>query len=815
MRASDTASAERPFISTLPAGPGVRRLALAAVAVSAVVFVAALPFAKQPLPPVPAFIPVYQSALIVADLMTAVLLFGQFSILRLRGMLLLAAAYLFCALMAAIHMLTFPGLFAPGGLLGAGPQTTAWLYMFWHAGFPLLVIAYALDKHATIGAARPRPAIAATALVVALAAAGLALVATAGQALLPPIMQGNRYTPAMIMVVSTVWTLSGAALYFLWRRPPHSVLDAWLMVVACAWMFDIALAAVFNAGRFDLGFYAGRIYGLLAATFVLVVLLLENTALYARFAAGERRLAERLRMLHEIDRAIIAEQPAEAIAAAVIQPLRGLLGVPRAIVNRFDLEAGEVEWVAAAGRRRTRLGGVRYSARLMGDLDALRRGEPQRIDVAALPDGEEKQALLAGGVSVYMAVPMIAGGELIGALSFGDETGQFHPEQIGIAQEVAAQLAIALTQAQLLERVRRQAEQLETRVAERTAELDDLYNRAPCGYHSVDADGTIVRVNDTWLDWLGYPREEVVNRMKHPDLMTPASAQRFWAQAFPTFQAEGRLDGVEFEYRRKNGATFIGSLNATSIYDAAGRYVMSRSTVFDVTELKRVQAELEAANKELEAFTYSVSHDLRAPLRAVDGYARMLEEDYAARLDDEGRRLLAVVRSSSRQMGQLIDDLLEFSQLSRQGLVKRSIDMTDLVWDVARELTRTRGGQEVDISPLPPALGDRALFRQVWLNLIGNALKYSAKRDSPCVEIGGREENGETLYWVRDNGVGFDMRYAQKLFGVFQRLHRAEEFEGTGVGLAIVQRVVARHGGRVWAEGELGKGACFSFALPK
>ena len=237
------------------------------------------------------------------------------------------------------------------------------------------------------------------------------------------------------------------------------------------------------------------------------------------------------------------------------------------------------------------------------------------------------------------------------------------PEQMAIAHEVATQLAIAITQAMLRERLGRQAEELERRVAERTAaldeanrELEDLYGNAPCGYHSVDEDGVIVRANDTWLAWLGRTREEVVGRMSHPELMTPESAERFRAEVFPRFKRQGWLKAEEFEYRRKDGSTFVGSLNATTVCDAAGRYRMSRSTVFDVSERKRAEQALRALNEELEGFSYSVSHDLRAPLRAVDGFALMLEEDYAARLDAEGRRLLGVVRENAQRMGHLIDD---------------------------------------------------------------------------------------------------------------------------------------------------------------
>lgn len=282
------------FLSTLPAGRGERRLALGVVLVSVAVFLALAPFAKVPLGQLWAFIPVYQSAFVVNDLITAVLLLGQFSILQSRGLLLLASGYLFTAFMAAAHALTFPGLFAPAGLLGAGPQTTAWMYMFWHGGFPLLVTAYAVLKSEARDTSRPRSragiAVLYSVAAVLVAVVGVTLLATAGQSLLPAIMQGNHYTPAMVIVVSSVWGLSLLALIVLWRRRPHSVLDLWLMVVMCAWLSDIALAAVLNHGRFDLGFYAGRIYGLLAASFVLVVLLLENGKRYFELDRQNRSL---------------------------------------------------------------------------------------------------------------------------------------------------------------------------------------------------------------------------------------------------------------------------------------------------------------------------------------------------------------------------------------------------------------------------------------------------------------------------------------------------------------------------------------------
>ena len=225
---------------------------------------------------------------------------------------------------------------------------------------------------------------------------------------------------------------------------------------------------------------------------------------------------------------------------------------------------------------------------------------------------------------------------------------------------------------------------------------------------------------------------------------------------------------------------------------------------------------LEAANRELESFSYSVSHDLRAPLRVIDGFSRIVEEDYAGKLDAEGRRLLGVMRDNIQKMGELIDDLLEYSLLGAKSLASAEIDMKSLFVDALDWLRAS--GERLDgvvLHPLPPARGDATLVKQALMNLLANAIKFCGKHEHPTIEVSGRENGTQCVYSVKDNGAGFDMRYYDKLFGVFQRLHRDDEFEGTGVGLAIVQRVVARHGGRVWAEGKVGEGAAFYFSLPK
>jgi signal transduction histidine kinase len=251
------------------------------------------------------------------------------------------------------------------------------------------------------------------------------------------------------------------------------------------------------------------------------------------------------------------------------------------------------------------------------------------------------------------------------------------------------------------------------------------------------------------------------------------------------------------------------------------------SRALDVQRLRRENAELQereqrrseelaAAYQDLESFSYSISHDLRAPLRTIDSFAQVLEEDFAEPLGEEGRRVIGIIRRGSQTMDQLIVGLLEFSRAGRERLDLDRIDMTALAGAAAAEVMAGYTGPKphIDIADLPIVAGDATVIRQVWCNLIGNALKYSAKRPEPRIRISGRIEDREAIYQVEDNGAGFDMRYADKLFGVFQRLHRTEDFSGTGVGLAIVHRILARHGGRIWAQGAPDAGACFQFALP-
>jgi signal transduction histidine kinase len=518
-------------LSTLPAGRSDYRLVLVVVGISTLIFLAAAPFAKVQLAVVEPFLPAYQTALVVTDLLTAVLLFGLFAIVRSRSLLILASGYVFCAFMAIAHTLSFPGLFAAGGAIGGGPQTTAWIYFLWHGAFPLLVVAYALVDGDEPGGHRPvgHPLVAiplgvAAAFVLALA---LTLLTTVGHDALPRIMRGNLDDSTKVYVASATWVLSIVALLALWRRRNRTVLDLWLMVVMTVWIFDVALAAVLNHGRFDIGWYGGRVYGLLATSFVLIVLLIEHGVLRARFIAA------------------------------------------------------------------------------------------------------------------------------------------------------------------------------------------------------------------------------------------PAAESR------------------QFRRAEENAA------------------------------------ELLAANRDLKAFSYSVSHDLRGPLRTIDGFSRMLEEDHAGRLDDAGRDCTARIRLAARRMASLIDDLLNLSLVSQADLRRVGIDLSALAREIAdtlRERAPDRDAVFV-IAEAVEAQGDPGLVRIALDNLLGNAWKFTSGRSPAEIEFGQSLVGGRKTYYVRDNGAGFEMAQAEKLFQPFHRLHDEREFPGTGIGLAIVHRIVAKHGGRIWAESDPEKGTAFYFNL--
>lgn len=349
----------------------------------------------------------------------------------------------------------------------------------------------------------------------------------------------------------------------------------------------------------------------------------------------------------------------------------------------------------------------------------------------------------------------------------------------------------------------------------------------------VQIDGRVVFINTAGVKLFAASSPKDLIRKQVCDLVDDSSWERV-QQQFTCILEEGKpVPFDEQRWKRLDGTPVDVEVAAAPLIYAGKPAV--QVIAHDITERKRAEqeirrlnadlekrvqvrtAELEAANKELEAFSYSVSHDLRAPLRHIEGFVEILISTKAPGLDEESNQYLETIAGSAKQMGRLIDDLLTFSRTARAEVNRTAVALNDLAHTVIREVKPEAGERHIEwiVADLPEVDADPALLRQVLVNLVSNALKYTRTRPLARIEIGTRRERTEEIIFVRDNGVGFDMRYAHKLFGVFQRLHRAADFEGTGVGLANVRRIVARHGGRTWAEGEVDKGATFSFSLPR
>ena len=774
------------FLSTLPATRGERNAALWVVGISAILFALAVPYAGMPLTPVPAFVASYQSALAINDIITAVLLFSQFAVLRSRALLMLSSGYLFTAAAALVHAMTFPGLFAPNGLLGSGPQTTAWLYMAWHGGFPLLVLFYALTKNRRAQvAAAPSQAVLLSVVVVAIVIVTITYIVTAQHDILPILLAGGHYTPIQIGIISAVWCLSLAALAALFFRKNRSVLDVWLMVVMCAWLFDIALSGIVNSGRFDLGFYAGRIYGLAAATFVLAVLLIENVALQAqmtRLVGSLRRQAASERDYHGERERLFSAVVESSNDAIVTKSLDGIITAwNRAAEQLFGYAAAEV-----VGKHIRTVVPPERRDEMYNILERIGRGETI--------DAYETERLRKNGsvVEVMLTVfPLRSGsGEIIGASEIARDLTESKRTQRELSREIEERQRIFETSQDLI---------LVT-----------------------DPIGTFVQVSPSAMAIVGYQPEEMVGHSAvefiHPDDLGATRDEMRAARSGKQKRS------FEARYIHKDGHEVVLNWMGTWSQPVRRHFFIGR----DVTGQRAAEAQFRQAQKmdAVGQLTGGVAHDFNNILTVITGTIGILQDAVADR--PELVSIARLIDDAADRGAQLTRHLLAFAR--KQPLQPRETDVNALVVEAAKLLRPTLGEQIEISSKLAddtwPAMVDPSQLTTAVINLALNARDAMSAGGKLTLETrnvyldeayaGMHSEvavGNYVMIAVSDTGTGIAPENLEKVFDPFYTTK--EVGKGTGLGLSMVFGFVKQSGGHLKIYSEVGHGTSVKIYLPR
>jgi PAS domain S-box-containing protein len=683
--------------------------------------------------------------------------------------------------MAVVHMLTFPGLFAPPGLLGAGPQSTAWLYMFWHGAFPLAVAGYALSRRRDREASTPRgyTIIGSVAVVVGVVVV-FTLLATAGQAALPAIMRGNHYAPAMLAVVSTTWAISALALIVLWIGRPHTVLDVWLMVVMCVWIFDIALSAVLNAGRFDLGFYAGRIYGLLAATFVLGVLLVENGVLYARLAGAHLTLGRQARALEETVR-----ERTERLVAIVENS-------DDAIISK-DLGGTITSWNAAAER----IFGF-------GAEEAI--GQPITLIIPSdrWQEADEVLSRIGRGdrLDHFETVRRTRDGRLINVSLTISPIRDADGTIVG-----ASKIARDITERKRANEALRQSE----------ARALALIDSAAEGILIVEEDSRIVAANRQVEAMFGYSERDLVGQpmevLLPEGLRARHAHHRAQYAADPRVRSMGR--GLDLSGRRRDGSEFPVEISLSYVRTSQGLHVMAFIT--DITERLALERATRQSEKlaALGTLAAGIAHEVNNPLGIIISRIEvMLLEDEQHKLAPEVREDLVVIHRQAQRVARLVQSLLSYARPVTRP--RTAVDVNQAVEEVLllAERQLTKGGVRLVASldrGLAPTFGDVSALEQVLLNLITNARQaMEGAGEIRVVTRPAPAHPGWIELVVSDTGPGIPTEIVSKIFDPFF----TTKASGTGLGLSITQRIVQEHGGVIEVAASRGAGTVFVIRFP-
>ena len=776
------------FLSTLPATARDRKIAFGVVAASAIFFAAALPFSRLQLPAIPAFVASYQSALAINDVITTILLLSQFSLLRSRALLLLASGYLFTAIAALVHALTFPNLFAESGLLHAGPQTTAWLYMIWHGGFPLFVLGYALLKDE--GGGHEIKGSIGTAIgwmvIAVLAAMALAIFAvTEKHDYLPTLLTEGGYAPALFGVSLTVWLFNAAALAVLWLRRPHSVLDVWLMVVLTAWLFDVASSALLNGNRYDLGFYIGRLYGLVAASFVLGVLLLQNINLQARLS----------RLLYTLRRESFSEQQRyrerERLFGAVVESSND------AIITK-KLDGTITGWNPAAER----LFGYTAIEAIGRHIDLIvpdsRLDELQDI-LTRVGQGEpianhETTRVTKDGrpVTVSLSVSPIRAnsGEIIGASKIARDLTESRRAQAALTQEIEERERIFQTSQDLI---------LVT-----------------------DTKGTFVQVSPSSVTILGIKPEEMIGHSAmefiHPEDLESTREEMRSAR-------RGHLmRNFETRYMHRDG-------HAVSLFWMGAWSEPVRRHFFvgrDLTEKQAAEAQFRQAQKmdAIGQLTGGVAHDFNNILTVITGTIGILAD--AVTDDPQLSAIAKMIDDAAERGASLTKHLLAFAR--KQPLQPREIDVNTLTLETIK-LLRPTLGEQIQINPQLaedawPALVDPNQLTTAILNLSLNARdampgggKLVVETSNVHLDESYTAMNSDVaagnyvMVAVSDTGTGISPANLERVFDPF--FTTKEVGKGTGLGLSMVFGFVKQSNGHIKIYSEVGHGTTVKIYLPR
>ncbi len=448
------------------------------------------------------------------------------------------------------------------------------------------------------------------------------------------------------------------------------------------------------------------------------------------------------------------------------------------------------------------------------------------IDDTCIHENVNANIMKKFNIRSALVVPFILNDEVKGLIYFNySQKVIFKKYYIDFAGNISTLMSMALQNADLISNLELKIEERTKELKNAYAEVSDLYNNAPCGYHSIDTNGYIVRINDTEINWIGYSREELIGKRKFKDLLTEKSRKTF-NERFSNLKKHGKAYDMEFDIVRKDGSILPVLLSATSVTDSSGKYVMSRSTLFDITErrkneknINRMLDDLKRSNEELEQFAYVSSHDLQEPLRTIASFTQLLERRYKGRLDRDADEFIGYIVGAAIRMKQQINDLLEFSRVTTAGSEFKPVDINSILNHAIHNLKSSidETNAEIIYGKLPVVRGDEDQLSRVFQNIIGNAIKYKKPGETPKIYIStyNDEKKKEYVFSIRDNGIGIEKQYLSRIFRIFQRLHTLDEYKGTGIGLSVVKRVIDRHGGRVWVESEKDIGSIFYFTLPK